>query len=441
MLQILIKSKNEYLDLFENTKIRFEINNPFFQIDYVWGSFAYPFELRNTPKNRYLLEFPEFLENPNLFINKAEIIFFIDGIKWCDGILNITKATESSISASISLDYGTLELNDEQSLRELDLGEYVFQDEVSNATTLHYITDMDVIQQYTTLKIQIDVAKNGTTIASSFAYTPYVFANIVQDILDQINGQQVFLASLDGNKVKLVPYAPIPNADSYTLTIFYIEEDNGGQEFIFEQVNLAFTRIINAQELNVVNTANFVFPSIKNTNYYRQKNADFVGTINFYDAVNNVYPYNPHEPEIKNFYTLVPMLFFKNVFTRVLELAGFEFDDNFFDDELSSLIIENITNIDRQHQLLEEPYNVFQERIIFANCVPDISVKAFFNLSQRLFCTMLTFDYKTKTATLKKRGDVLLSNYDYDWSEKLRPIGVEIDEKKSILLGYKDQVN
>jgi len=118
-----IRYENDYLDVFPNAALSFELNNLVFSgsdSSVLPGSFSFPFDLPATPHNRAQFNFPERIDNAQVFRREGSVEIYFRGVLLFVGILKVTEASIESIRVYIVANpLSTLKT---VPLNELDLG-------------------------------------------------------------------------------------------------------------------------------------------------------------------------------------------------------------------------------------------------------------------------------------------------------------------------------
>jgi hypothetical protein len=100
--------------------VTFDLRNPIFNDI---GSFSYPFNLPNTPKNRALLGFPDKINYGGSTPKSQQADIYIDGMIWKRGIIVVRDANEKHIRVNFGVGEGYFfNLIKDLKLNEVDLG-------------------------------------------------------------------------------------------------------------------------------------------------------------------------------------------------------------------------------------------------------------------------------------------------------------------------------
>lgn len=435
-------SQGEKLNVSKDLKLKIEFNNPFFNTEYVEGSFAYPFKIPNSPKNFKNFQSPNIIETPYLVPN-ISLNVIVNDINWLNGSFRTTKATPQDIEGSLSLDYGTFAqaIDDEKSLKDVDFGQYVFGQGEINGENAYYLEIINPLipTPDSNLGDEYEIQwKKGNTIEVAVRYP--TTEDVFQIFVDELNNNSPYNLEIQGSNLKFThKNNELDPTQVYTYVVRKWREDDFGVPFVVFTSPWEATNIITNQELSPnYQYNNFTFPKIKSQNFYdtnNQKNTQFLGYVNNWNGT--IFPMNQQDD---NKYTLVPYLKLKFILGKIFEFAGYTAEGNFWaNTELSELVIYNTYSLDRQHPNIQESikkYNVYADRIIYANHLPNISIKSFINAIQKLFCVQIGFDNQNKKVTLNLRKNTLLSSNLVNWGHKMQILEVEFDEKASYILQY-----
>lgn len=99
-----IRYENEYLDVFPNTELTFDLVNQVFNsgdISVLPGSFSFPFEIPASPRNRRAFNYPERVDNSKPFLRTGEVEVSFNRTMLFRGTLKVMRADEKSIKINI----------------------------------------------------------------------------------------------------------------------------------------------------------------------------------------------------------------------------------------------------------------------------------------------------------------------------------------------------
>ncbi len=117
MVRIVVN--NTALDI-GNVSISFDLRNPIFN---TIGSFSYPFNLPNTPKNRAVLGFPHKLHYAGAVNKSHQADIYIAGLHWKQGVIIVRDANKDHIKVNFGVGEGYFyNVIKDLKLNEVDLG-------------------------------------------------------------------------------------------------------------------------------------------------------------------------------------------------------------------------------------------------------------------------------------------------------------------------------
>jgi hypothetical protein len=117
MVRIVVN--NTALDI-GNVSISFDLRNPIFN---TIGSFSYPFNLPNTPKNRAVLGFPHKLHYAGAVNKSHQADIYIAGLHWKQGVIIVRDANKDQIKVNFGVGEGYFyNLIKELKIRDFDYG-------------------------------------------------------------------------------------------------------------------------------------------------------------------------------------------------------------------------------------------------------------------------------------------------------------------------------
>jgi hypothetical protein len=179
---------NEFLDLFENTRVNFRRNNDIYTSGdptISLGSYSFPFDLPLTAKNRRMLRFPDRIDNFYTLLSDAPVWFYAGegssmGLPLFEGKLYIKSATRDTVTAFMIVD-GFSALRDTK-FEDIDLGSVAYshpQDIIDVANdTLHNPLDYPFVFSPVFNPRFIDEGNNGAIPEDTLVFPPVAFTNI-----------------------------------------------------------------------------------------------------------------------------------------------------------------------------------------------------------------------------------------------------------------------
>lgn len=133
-----VKIRGEWLDLFPNTTLSFDLNNPAYlgdDVDVIQGAFSFPADIPLTPTNRKTLDNPQRLDSTALFVKDEPAEVWAEGSMLFPALATITEAGKGS--ARMTLLVGWISKLKDVALNELDLGGIVTMGANLTATLNH----------------------------------------------------------------------------------------------------------------------------------------------------------------------------------------------------------------------------------------------------------------------------------------------------------------
>jgi hypothetical protein len=118
-----IRIKNEFLDLYSNTRLQFELNSPMYlgeDIDIIQGSYSFPATVPLGGKNRRLLNYPNLIDNADDLMKDEPCEIYVEGMMLFSGLLSVRSAINNQ--AKIYMIVSPLSQLKDVNLNELDLG-------------------------------------------------------------------------------------------------------------------------------------------------------------------------------------------------------------------------------------------------------------------------------------------------------------------------------
>lgn len=172
-----IKKDRYYFDLYPNTVISLELNNPILDDDLIKGNYSFPFRLPLTALNKRLLNFPEEIGNVASLQLSGPVQLWVDGILiFPSATLNIKDVGRASVNVFILVGISTF-------------ADYASKTKIADVVDHPVRTFND---SYTDLAADLRLHAQNTLSASVDTY-PYVFPTLVnnghyQNQAQEING-------------------------------------------------------------------------------------------------------------------------------------------------------------------------------------------------------------------------------------------------------------
>ncbi len=171
---------------------------------------------------------------------------------------------------------------------------------------------------------------------------------------------------------------------------------------------------------------NIAFPMIENDMFTGVVMSDeFQAFYNYY------YTHSPtglrDVGETRHLSILVPFLYLRFVLSKIVELTGYVFDDQFFTktNELSNLVLYNSWNID-EAQLFG---GLYPGSIFYQHHVPHVKVNLFIHELEKYFNCRFFVNDLLKTVTVKGANDILFSSPVIPFSECVTEMAILIGDR------------
>jgi hypothetical protein len=441
MIDFRISATGESLDMYPDTVLNLEINNPLFDTDIIKGALIYPFDFPDTPGNRRKLGFPAQLLNTTTVSASLASDLYIEGILFKSGTLTILKQVDSKITTSFVAGVGALNTSIAKNLPDIDYGAPVpFS---YNAFTVN----VTAIGTGLKIGLAIDFTFGGVTTTFHKAGTIVISDNPSFDAAVQ-ELQALFLADTSGmatNHVIGIKYdhnTLIANsrklffrlADNVSAVLNTGNADyngtwNGG--FLLDPIAADMKANASLSYPDV----NFTFPVISAPDFYTWSGgsiSSYPGLINFYATDIQQYLVNAAVDGLREGLVVVPQPFFVHIFKKVFEATGYKIKGSFLDDaDVMKLIIFNNFALDSVVYDAASPtvivINKWSDTIDLKNHVPDISITDFIKGVKNFFNLGIFVDDSKKTVEFILLRDVVRSDDYDDWTSITLQTGKEID--------------
>lgn len=118
-----IRIDNEFLDLYSNTRLQFELNSPMYlgeDIDIIQGSYSFPATVPLGSKNRRLLKHPDLIDNDEDLLKDEPCQIYVEGMMLFSGLLSVRSAANGQ--AKVYMIVSPLSQLKDINLNELNLG-------------------------------------------------------------------------------------------------------------------------------------------------------------------------------------------------------------------------------------------------------------------------------------------------------------------------------
>ncbi len=408
------------------------------------GSLSFPFTISALePVNQEILGFPQLLGSLSRVFETAAVLEI--GPARFEGILRITRVSTKQIECSLAIPPGNIPASLwDKKLSAFDLGTVVYPTETL-PTNFYAANDLEDLSLY---KYDLMVSlRNGNRTLKAATYnwgTPdYEFYNPVSSPFWADFASQINTAELAGIKA----YGDKTNFSIYTQTSgdwkLYIEKigDFVGQGAVEVKLtkrtleSFKFYRNAIEGEFPLDQDERYYFPVIKSPSWYsKDQNPDWKGYVN--NTYGDGIRFNSDTDFNSN--SLAPAIYLKWLIKEICSKVGYRFFDDFFDEDLSQLMIWTNQTIDRAAPNIPIPkINVYQKEWKIAGQLPDWTLEEFSDQLFSLFATRLYFDPNTRIARLVSMeqvlGQIMVANYD---DRIFEDIDIELVEKKPQQLAF-----
>lgn len=454
---IRVYAGDRQIDLADNPYIESQLNSPFVGQQQN-GSVVYPFSAPFTANNDAIFEYFR-LPEANIDRTKTHIgRMYDDNILIVEGILSIKKS-DTTYSIEISgPPAGVPESFWSKNLRKVDIGSHEFQSKkvTTNVYSLKITPDIQGwfaiarsnLKIYTPNRVFVNYTfpANDNSINPDYQSGSRSFGERILPVAYAFNedaGLKKDGYELLVSKSGLALFVPenITNTLSIKILIKAVVSAPFGipgesyveKEFEFSRVIYDAPVISELHNLNTINSP-FVFPTIYNPDFYSEDNKIFSKYINFFDGI--IYKENTYKRPTE--WTLVPMLSLHFVIKKILNAMDYTPSGAFFvEQSFKNLIIENTKSIDKQCEMLDWVFNVYQLKFNFNEHLPDISIKDFFDEIKNYFGLAIEYNVITRICDFNFIEPVIISNDNEDYSEKVgREISLETSMIKKIQFSY-----
>lgn len=194
----------------------------------------------------------------------------------------------------------------------------------------------------------------------------------------------------------------------------------------------------------------FKFLTYNNDSYYPTDNTQYEGIVNQYiqpaDNSGLMNFLKTNKGSDFTTYPISPCFSLKFILEKVAEMMGFTvlaevFQDkiNAGDDYLGDLHLINNRDLASQLVGTTVPFNTYGTSLIYANFMPDMTVKEFIDAIRTTFCLAFEYDYANGQMIVSKCKDTIISTDVIDISSKLtRFPTADIIDKTNYQLSFKN---
>jgi hypothetical protein len=198
----------------------------------------------------------------------------------------------------------------------------------------------------------------------------------------------------------------------------------------------------------------FRFLTYNNDSYYPSNNKKYEGIVNQYiepievNGIGNYLKTNDGTYDLCT-YPISPCFSLRFMLEKVAEMMGFVVVAKVFQDKINSgenylgdLYLINNRDLAAQLTGTTIPFNTYGTSIIYADFMPDMTVKEFIDAIRTTFCLAFEYNYENGQMLVSKCSDTLIGNNVIDISDKLTksPIA-NITDKTHYQLKFKNADN
>lgn len=405
---------NKSLDLYPDSSIALEYNNPLFStIGDLGKTYTYPFKIPRTPKNEVDLDFPNYLKVVPWLRPKYTLVYA--GVPLFAGEVIIRSAGEDFIEINFSVNRRESWIFDTK-MTDLFLG-YKFQ-QITNSTQtigmrlnvnssiaipvikgaacvingkiyesgLINGTVINVLNALATV-INADTAVNNCIATVVLGYIPLVGSYLV---LTRVNAAKDFWA------YPFVNYYDVKNNDNqYSLWFRYASYSNAHWAFLDAEGKAFIDEVMsNPDDYDYLYPEIIILPK-QDSDYSHGLNRHEGGEYYIGDDASVV------SPQLKLLAAL----------KRICDYHSFKLNTDFFTQTKFAklLIINNHSNITLGFDgVAARTYH--EQLFFFAHKYPNMTFAEFLEALQKLFCLYIYFDFAKRELVIRSAVDVLSDN-------------------------------
>jgi hypothetical protein len=432
MIDFRINATGESLDLYPDTTLSLEINNPLFDTDVIKGALAYPFDFPDTPRNRKILGFPAELLNIITVASHIASDLYINGMLFKSGTLIILKQVDSKITTSFVAGIGAINsIISNKNLPQIDYGD----PEPFSITNVYTAKGSF---SSSGAGIAVDFTLSGVT--TTFHKHQAWLGNRIDTFNALVDLFKADTAGMAANNVLEIKSQLNPTINTYYISFIVtpgttgtINTGNADYEgtWIDGTVMDYLGGILAANARLYYPDIKYCFPMIKAPNFYGAFDSQ-PGYFNFYFTPSDLYVTNDTSPGNAFHGYVVPMPFFIHIFKKVFEFIGYKISGSFLEDpDISQIIIFNNYALDN---VLYDPsdvnipvINIWASTIDLKNHVPDISIADFIKAVKNFFNLGIFVNDTNKSIEFTPLEEIIKTTDADDWTSLTEQKGKEID--------------
>lgn len=423
----------EFLTLNQNQTIKFALKSTLFNERIEANSRSFTFKAPAEPNN-LLLNYSNELQARSRVISFKVKVYLL-GLFWKNALLEITDFNEVEYTFRLLIDRGFNAIDSSKSLRDFKYENgskkqlrfvneqlpnivYAFDDtDLTGPTTITF----DFFLTYATgpgnnIVVQFDYDPSAETIAR-------FVSRIVEWFNERVYEYHYFFVQLPS---PFTNQFEILNLTSNTGTGFFFTLTSSDPDLEIINVSGGFGRSVNITTAYqrmvrdaIDNNRDYICVPVLAPGLFSETNPNYWGYQNLIQPETQTIPalggqLVTSDQPVCPFPFLKPMLY-----SIIKELGNVIVRDDFFDDELSNLLLYNHEAINNANRMVKKGWRYrFTAAFYYSDIVPDIALNTFLN-DLRLYFNLL-IDYNSRGNTVKIiRVENLMREQAEDWSEYL----------------------
>lgn len=435
-----IRIDDEFLDVPPDVKIQVSLNNPILNEDtnLSKGSFSLPFDVpgeENSPKNSAILGNPDVLENMEGF-RKVDAQLLVDGNLFKKGKLIVREAQEGKISTNFNFGLSTIsEEFKTKKVREI-ISQTITIDSANHPKKVYLKAGALAANPYSiTVNGRVYEAATVSALATAInadVTEPRASATYVTSGTTPLGVAQPFI-EISAYTNPNDPLSPLhvdydgDNGNSSTGFVWYIEpmdltayntafsdfmDDYNTDPYPSDAIRFPalFNDSFTGQGLLLSYYGGYTDGGVKATNYVNMRwQFGFLTNSADYGAGINV-PF-----KVLNRNSIQPFLRMKWVLDKIAEYFNFEWEGNWFDSDVTNMLIDNAAALDAPLDYIGKTKFVFWRRSFdLAELIEDVTVVDLLKALQSRYNLGVYFNERTGRVRVMKRESTALQVVDED---------------------------
>lgn len=415
----------EFLSLYENASIQFHLKSTLFQERIEAASRSYNFTAPAEPNAKHF-NFANELNVRERKILYPVKVYLLDNF-WKNAQLEITNFTEREFTFRLLIDRSFLSENAGKSLRSFQYKNPLPIRFYKNALPYSEYRAVDNgVTGNQTVTCTLYLTYSSTPIIKVFNYNPSTktIPQLVQEINAWINEYTLSYHYYSEVSQFFPENFFIYNLTSNTNSGFYISfttSDIDLEVLAIGNFNKSSLECYRALISNAIVDANpsFVVVPVYAPDFYSD------GNVNYKSLINPLYPKVTGHPvftgNLANItQPIVPFPMLKHLLYELMEELDMPIEsDQFFDDELSKLILFNHEAINSTQRFVRNGWRYNQTGVVYFNdIVPDISLNTLLNDLKQYFNLLFDFNSRTNSVRFIKVENLFNESSD-DWTAYL----------------------